>query len=245
MLRAWLEGLREIRDRPPLRAMTGVVGLMALSQGIFVVLFVVFVTDRLGGGEAEVGVLRGVQAVGGLLGGALAGVIARRLGAARQLALALPAFGALAALAWNGPLLTTALGYYLALFALAGAPGVIATAAMFSILQQHAAPAARGRVLSSFGSLVDAFTALGMVLAGALAATLGPDRDAERAGGAVRARRAAVAAPLSRRTPTARGRSSRRARRRSRSPAPTGRGRAPGGSGPWSCVAIVATWAQS
>ena len=63
--------------------------------------------------------------------------------------------------------------YYLALFALAGAPGVIATAAMFSILQQHAAPSARGRVLSSFGSLVDAFTALGMVLAGALAATLG------------------------------------------------------------------------
>ena len=88
VLRAWLEGLREIRDGPPLRAMTGVVGLMALSQGIFVVLFVVFVTDRLGGGEAEVGVLRGVQAVGGLLGGALAGVIARRLGAARQLALA-------------------------------------------------------------------------------------------------------------------------------------------------------------
>ena len=97
--------------RPPRAALAVavVVALMALSQGIFVVLFVVFVTDRLGGGEAEVGVLRAVQAVGGLLGGALAGALARRLGAARQLALALPAFGAVAALAWNGPLVTTAL----------------------------------------------------------------------------------------------------------------------------------------
>jgi MFS family permease len=69
VLRSWLDGLRAIRDRPALRSLSGVVALMALSQGIFVVLFVVFVTDRLGGGEAEVGVLRAVQAVGGLLGG--------------------------------------------------------------------------------------------------------------------------------------------------------------------------------
>ena len=171
-------------------------------------------------------------------------MIARRLGAARQLALALPAFGALAALAWNGPLLTTALGYYLALFALAGAPGVVAAAAMFSILQQHAAPAARGRVLSSFGSLIDAFTALGMVLAGALAATLGLTAmlNAQAAlyglAGLLWLRRQPKNAHSTKAIePTS--------TRRSRSPAPTGRGTAPGGSGPWSCVAIVATWAQS
>ena len=173
VLRSWLEGLRAIRDRPALRSLSGVVALMALSQGIFVVLFVVFVTDRLGGGEAEVGVLRGVQAVGGLLGGVLAGALARRLGAARQLALALPAFGAVAALAWNGPLLTTAFAYYLAVFALAGVPGVLATAAMFSIIGRDAEAGARGRVLSSFAALTDGATALGMILAGALVAPLG------------------------------------------------------------------------
>ena len=173
VLRSWLEGLREIRDGAALRPLAHVVALMSLSQGIFVVLFVVFVTDRLGGGEAEVGVLRAVQAVGGLLGGALAGALARRLGAGRQLALALPAFGAVAALAWNGPLVTTALPYYLVVFALAGAPGVLCTAAMFSIIGQDAPAAARGRVLSSFATLVDGATAVGMVLAGALVARVG------------------------------------------------------------------------
>jgi hypothetical protein len=146
---------------------------MALSQGIFVVLFVVFVTDRLGGGEAETGLLRGVQAVGGIAGGALAGLLARRFGANRLLALALLAFGAIAAIGWNGPLLTTAIGFYLVTFALVGAPGVVAVAGLLSVLQLHSAEALRGRVLSSFQTLMDGFQALGMVLAGALVAPLG------------------------------------------------------------------------
>jgi Na+/melibiose symporter-like transporter len=173
MLRAWLEGLREIRDRRPLRVMVAVVGLMAVSQGIFVVLFVLFVTERLGGGEAETGVLRGIQAVGGLLGGALMGMLARRLRAGALLGSALLAFGALAALAWNGPYVTTAPLFYLVTFAVIGAPGVVAGEGMLSVLQSHTSDATRGRVLSGFFSMVDGFQALGMVLAGALVAPLG------------------------------------------------------------------------
>jgi Na+/melibiose symporter-like transporter len=173
ILRAWLEGLREIRDRRPLRTTAGIAGLMALSQGIFVVLFVVFVTDRLGGGEAETGLLRGVQAVGGIAGGALAGLLARRVASNRLLALALLAFGAVAAIGWNGPHVTTAIGFYLVTFAIVGAPGVIAVAGLLSVLQLHSAEALRGRVMSSFQTLMDGFQALGMVLAGALVAPLG------------------------------------------------------------------------
>jgi Na+/melibiose symporter-like transporter len=173
ILCAWLEGLREIRDRRPLRTTAGIAGLMALSQGIFVVLFVVFVTDRLGGGEAETGLLRGVQAVGGIAGGALAGLLARRVASNRLLALALLAFGAVAAIGWNGPHVTTAIGFYLVTFAIVGAPGVIAVAGLLSVLQLHSAEALRGRVMSSFQTLMDGFQALGMVLAGALVAPLG------------------------------------------------------------------------
>jgi MFS family permease len=173
ILSAWLEGLREIRDRRPLRTTAGIAGLMALSQGIFVVLFVVFVTDRLGGGEAETGLLRGVQAVGGIAGGALAGLLARRVASNRLLALALLAFGAVAAIGWNGPHVTTAIGFYLVTFAIVGAPGVIAVAGLLSVLQLHSAEALRGRVMSSFQTLMDGFQALGMVLAGALVAPLG------------------------------------------------------------------------
>jgi Na+/melibiose symporter-like transporter len=173
VFRAWLEGLREIRDRGPLRVMLGVVGLMAVSQGIFVVLFVVFVTDRLGGGEAEIGVLRGVQAVGGVLGGLLVGVLARRLRAGRLLGLALLVFGLISAIGWNGPYVTMAPAFYLVLFAVIGAPGVIAGAGMMSVLQLHTADETRGRVLGSFFSLNDGFQALGMMLAGVLVVPLG------------------------------------------------------------------------
>ncbi|WP_158842230.1 MFS transporter [Saccharothrix deserti] len=169
--RAWLDGLREIRG--PLRPMVAVVGLMATSQGLFVVLFVVFVAERLGGGAAEVGLLRGVQAVGGLLGGLLVGVLARKLAPGRLLGVALVGFGVVAALGWNGPHLTTALVFYLAAFVVVGVPGVIAGAGMMSVLQLHAADEVRGRVMATFVSLYDGGQALGMVLAGALTPVLG------------------------------------------------------------------------
>ncbi|MEU4806836.1 MFS transporter [Actinosynnema sp. NPDC023587] len=169
--RAWLDGLREIRG--PLRGMVAVVGLMASSQGVFVVLFVVFVTERLGGGEAEVGLLRGIQAVGGLVGGALVGLVARRVSAWRLLAWSLIAFAAVSFVGWNGPHVTTAFTFYLAVFAVCGAPGVISGVGMMSVLQLHTSDATRGRVLATFGSLYDGFQALGMVVAGALTAPLG------------------------------------------------------------------------
>lgn len=169
--RAWLDGLREIRG--PLRPMVAVVGLMAVSQGLFVVLFVVFVTARLGGGAAEVGLLRGVQAVGGLLGGLLVGALARRLPPGRLLGVSLLGFGVVAAVGWNAPHLTTALAFYLAVFMVIGVPGVVAGAGMMSALQLHAVDEVRGRVLATFGSLYDGGQALGMVLAGVLTPVLG------------------------------------------------------------------------
>jgi MFS family permease len=173
VLRAWVEGLREIAARRQLRFMVLVVGLMAMAQGLFVVLFVVFVTERLGGGEAETGLLRGVQAVGGLLGGVLVGVLARRFVAGRLLAWSLLVFGALTALMWNAAYVTTALPFFLVAFALLGAPGVVGGVGMMSVLQLHTSDASRGRVLSSFLSLFDGFQALGMVIAGVLVVPLG------------------------------------------------------------------------
>jgi MFS family permease len=173
MLRAWLAGLREIADRRPLRFMLLVVGLMAMAQGMFLVLFVPFVTESLGGGEAQTGLLRGVQAIGGLLGGALVGVLARRFSAGRLLGWALLVFGVVTAIGWNGVHLTTAFPFYAAMFVLVGPPGVVAGAGMMSVLQLHTADETRGRVLSSFLTLFGGLQALGMVLAGYLTVPLG------------------------------------------------------------------------
>jgi MFS family permease len=173
MLRAWVEGLREITGQRHLRFMVALIGLMSAAQGLFVVLFVVFVTERLGGSAVETGVLRGVQAIGGLLGGVLVGVLARRLAAGRLLGWALLVFGLLTAVVWNAAYLTTALPVYLVAFAAVGAPGVVIGAGMVSVLQLHTADATRGRVLSSFFSLFDGFQALGMIVAGALVVPFG------------------------------------------------------------------------
>ncbi|MFT7834801.1 MFS transporter [Saccharothrix sp. BKS2] len=169
--RAWVDGLRELRG--PLRPLLAVVVLTATGQGLFVVLFVVFVTERLGGGATEVGLLRGVQAVGGLVAGLLVGVPARRFAPARLMGASLLAYAVIAALAWNGPLLTTGFGFYLAVFVVVGAPSVLIGVGLMSVLQLSTADEVRGRVLATFLGLFDACQGVGMVLAGALTPLLG------------------------------------------------------------------------
>ena len=71
VVREWVDGLRVTLGDRGLRWGLVVNGLAAVAQGIFTVLFVLFVTRVLGGDGADVGLLRGVQAIGGLVGGAL------------------------------------------------------------------------------------------------------------------------------------------------------------------------------
>ena len=126
LLRSWLEGLREIRDGAALRPLALVVALMALSQGIFVVLFVVFVTDGWAAARRRSACCARCRRSAGCSAGRWPARWRAGSARGRRLALALPAFGAVAALAWNGPLVTTALPYYLVVFALAGAPEDVA-----------------------------------------------------------------------------------------------------------------------
>jgi MFS family permease len=173
VLRAWLAGLAEIRHSAALRVTLLVFALVAVAQGVFTVLFVVFVTERLGGGGTEVGLLRGVQAVGALAAGAALGAIVRRWRTDVVLGGSLVAFAVLAALTWNGPHVTTALGWYVLLFAAMGAPGLVGISALLTVLQEHTADEVRGRVMSSAFTLFDALQAAGMLLGGALVAPFG------------------------------------------------------------------------
>ncbi len=171
--RAWLDGIREIGRETRLRVAGAVVVLTSLAQGMFLVLFVVFVLDILDGSEGDVGLLRGVQALGGLAAGFAVATIARKVAPAALLGWGGLALGLLSALIWNLPALTASLGVYIGLFGLVGAPGVLTGSGLLSLVQTAASPERAGRVLSTMFAGMAGFTALGALLAGALVSVLG------------------------------------------------------------------------
>jgi MFS family permease len=174
VLTAWLAGLRELTGDRRLRATGVATVLAAIAQGMFLVLFVVFVLDVLGGSEADAGLLRGVQAIGGLAAGFAVATVARRVAPVTLLAWGSLVTGVLSALIWNLAFATTALGVYVGLFMVVGAPAVVTGAGLLSHLQGVAAPERAGRVLSTVFAVMAAGTAAGALLAGALVAVTGP-----------------------------------------------------------------------
>jgi predicted MFS family arabinose efflux permease len=165
---AWFDGLREFRRSPILRFTGITMTLCSVAQGMFLVLFVLFVTGPLAGGEPEVGLFRGIQAVGGLAAGAVIASIARRTPPATMLGIGAVGLGLLALGTWNMPALTTADAVYIGLFAMMGAPSVFLTAGMFSVLQTNSDPSRAGRVLAAFIAVMSACQVLGMLLTGSL-----------------------------------------------------------------------------
>ncbi|MFK0245819.1 MFS transporter [Amycolatopsis azurea] len=173
VLRAWIEGLREIGREGRLRLAGVVVVLTSLAQGMFLVLFVVFVLDILKGTEGDVGLLRGVQALGGLAAGFAVATVARKVAPTALLGWGGLALGLLSAVIWNLPALTASLGVFIGLFGLVGAPGVLAGSGLLSLVQTTASPERSGRVLSTVFAGTAGFTALGALLAGGLLNVLG------------------------------------------------------------------------
>jgi MFS family permease len=149
-----------------------VTGVASVAQGVFVVLYVVFVARVLHGDAAETGLLRGVQAIGAIGGGLLLAVTAR-IRPARLVGLSCLVFGLVALVTWNAPRLTTAVPLYVALFVLAGVPGVAMMAGMVTVLQQSTVDGERGKVFAALGMVSAAGQAIGMVGAGLLGDRLG------------------------------------------------------------------------
>jgi MFS family permease len=173
VLGEWVDGLRVTLGNRQLRWGLVVNGLAAVAQGIFTVLFVVFVTRELGGDGADVGLLRGVQAIGGLLGGVLVVGMARRLRPGLLLGTSLLVFSLIDLAIWNGPVVTTAAWLYLGLFVAAGIPGVGVLTGLTALVQEHAGDAYLGRVFATYLGSFNGLMAVGMLLAGLLGDTLG------------------------------------------------------------------------
>ncbi|MGN6204337.1 MFS transporter [Humibacter sp.] len=147
-----------------LRATYVSAGLAAIAQGLFLVLFVLFVTDSLKGTDAEVGLLRGIQAVGSIAAGAALGLLAVAARPRRIAMIGAVAFGLISLAVWNLPAITTATWPYVVLFMLVGAPGVLLSTGYISLIQTTAAN--RGSAFAAYGLVSAVGQGVGLLAAG-------------------------------------------------------------------------------
>jgi MFS family permease len=173
LLREWRDGLAVTLRSRRLRWGLLVSALAAVAQGLFTVLFVLFVTRILRGDGADVGLLRGVQAIGGIAGGLLVVGLSSRLAPGRLVGASLLVFGGVSLAMWNGPQLTTATPLYVGLFVAAGVPAVAMLTGLTALVQTETPDAYLGRVFATYFGTYNGLQALGMLLAGLLGDALG------------------------------------------------------------------------
>jgi predicted MFS family arabinose efflux permease len=161
-----LDGLRLVRRRPTLRRLILVIGMTQLAQGMFVVLFVAFVLRQLDAGASAVGLIRGLQAVGGLVGGLAIARWSRRWHPGVLASFGLLGMGALSALTWNAPVVTTAVVSYAVLFVVAGVPSAAIGIGLMTTAQLATPPAFMGRVVGTAEAVGLAGAAVGSIVAG-------------------------------------------------------------------------------
>jgi MFS family permease len=166
-------GLRAVRRNRAVAAALLVAFVAEIAQGIFVVLFIIFVARRLDGGAPEIGLLRGVQAVGAIAGGGLLAVRGDRWRPVTLAAAGAIAIGVIDLTIWNGTPATRSEAVYVGLFVLAGAPGVVMETAGISFLQRASCDGERGRVFAALGLVENAGQGLGIAAAGLLTGPLG------------------------------------------------------------------------
>jgi MFS family permease len=171
--RDWIDGWRTIVRVPGLGALVGIGAVSQLSQGIFVVLYVVFVLEVLGADGGAVGLIRGMQAVGGIVAGLAVGVVAARLGTRTLVGWGFIVFGLLSLVMWNAGAFTTAVPFYATMFAILGLPAVAVSVGMLTVLQALTPPTHLGRVYAAFETSSGMLQAVGVLAAGALADRIG------------------------------------------------------------------------
>ena len=173
LLREWVEGIATIVRSRELATVTVIAVIGSLAQGVFLVLFIVYVTENLHAGDTEVGILRGVQAIGGVLGGLLAGLLVRRVAPRPLIGVGYLVFGALSLLTWNLAPVTTAVWVYAGLFIAMGLPAVATETGEITLVQTVTPRAALGRVIAAVRTISGAAQGVGLLVAGLIASSVG------------------------------------------------------------------------
>lgn len=164
----WLDGVRLVRRERVLSVLFLVIAMISLGEGVFSVLFIVFVQRILHGGALQIGWLMSAQAVGAIIGGVLVGWLGSRLLSPRWSGLCGVAFGLIDLAIFNAPGWFPAFLVSVALFVLVGVPGVGFITGLTALQQSSTPHAYLGRVSSTFFTTGALLGVIGTTIAGAL-----------------------------------------------------------------------------
>jgi Na+/melibiose symporter-like transporter len=174
LAREWADGIAIVRRERAVGVVFGVNALTSVGEGVFAVMFVVWVREVLDAGAPVLGWLQTSQAAGALVGGAVGAYAARRLVPERLYAIALLSFGIGDLMLFNYPRVADGIWIGLALMVLVGIPGISIQAGRTTILQTHVEDAYRGRVFGALGTNTALLAFVGTLLASFAGGSLGP-----------------------------------------------------------------------
>ncbi len=171
--REWLEGLGLVKRERVVSIMFVLFAVTSLGEGVFGILFVVFVYRILHGGALQLGELMGAQAVGGLIGSMLVGYVIKIITPSRLLGISGILFGLIDLVIFNYPAFFPGFTLAVILFVLVGVPGVGTLTSAYTLLQTAVTDEYRGRIFGALGTTGALFMLLGTVLAGFLGDHIG------------------------------------------------------------------------
>ncbi len=169
----WLEGLRLVKQERNVAAMFALIAITSLGEGVFAVLIIAYVSKVLHGGALQLGWLQGAQAIGGLIGGLLIGLVVKKVSLPHLIGFGAIAFGFIDLLIFNYPTFFPGIAIGLALFVLVGIPGVGFSTGVTTLLQTSVEDKYRGRIFGAMGTTSAILMLLGTTLAGLLGDSLG------------------------------------------------------------------------
>jgi MFS family permease len=169
----WVEGARVALGSRTVRVLGTFWLITSFGEGIWGTLFAPYVRSVLDGGPEALGVISGVQAVGGVIGGLVVATFGSRWRPQRMLAVGALAFGLVDLVIALYPLAWVQVWPAAVLMIVVGLPGAITSAGMMTLFQQHTDDRERGRVFSLLLLVRASATVLGSLTAGVLGGVLG------------------------------------------------------------------------
>jgi MFS family permease len=175
-------GVRVIFSERVLAVLFLAFAITNLGEGVMSTLYPVFVNRVLHGVALQIGELMTAQAIGGLLGGLVAGWLGKRLLSRRVLGISATLFGLIDLAIFNAPaLLPTVVpsltvpifAFEFGLFIAVGIPGVWSLSGELSLLQASSPDAYRGRIFGALGVVTSLLNVVGIIVASTLTDRLG------------------------------------------------------------------------